>query len=147
MNSIETVTAKIIACARKLMEDPALSWREGVERFLHICCYGEKNGVAVLTVEEQQMIFRRLSAESYQVFRERQVRLFGDILQTFGIRADRERISLFTNLCLAVMVLRRAIPQTLPLFVPEAADETVRFQIRSIVDCLETMREASTDKI
>ena len=55
---------KIVAYARKLMADPALSWRDGVRQFLHACCYGEKNGIAVLTIEEQQLIFKRLSKES-----------------------------------------------------------------------------------
>ena len=39
------------------------------------------------------------------------------------------------------MVIRRAIPHTLPLFVPEAADETVAFQIDAILNRLETQRD------
>jgi AcrR family transcriptional regulator len=132
---------RIVAYAKKLMADPALSWREAVRQFLYSCCYGEQNGIAVLTIEEQQLIFRRLSKESDRIFREKQARLFGDILECFGIRADAERISLFTNLSLTAMIVRRAIPKTLPLFVPEAADATVAFQINAIVDCLETMKE------
>ena len=132
---------KILAHVQELMGDPALSWRETVRKFLYDCCYGEKNGIAVLTVEEQQMLFRRLSKENYQLFREKQLRLFGQILEGFGIRATPARVALFTNLCLAVMVIRRAIPDTLPLLVPEAADETVDFQIEAIVDALERLRE------
>ena len=132
---------KILAFARTLMEDPSLTWREGVRQFLHACCYGERNGIAVLSIEEQQMIFRRLSEESSRVFRERQASLFGHILECFGIEASRERIQLFTNLSLAAMVIRRAIPQTLPFLVPEAADATVEIQINTIVDCLEKMKE------
>lgn len=67
---------KIVAYARKLMADPALSWRDGVRQFLHACCYGEKNGIAVLTIEEQQLIFKRLSKESCQMFREKQARVW-----------------------------------------------------------------------
>lgn len=136
---------QILAYARKLMADPALSWRDAVVQFLHACCYGEKNGIAVLTIEEQQMIFRRLSKESYRLFREKQAHLFGEILSCFGIRASQERIHLFINLSLTVMIVRRAIPGSLPLFVPEAADETVAFQIAAIADCLEKMREQDTD--
>ena len=132
---------RILAYAQKLMEDPSLSWREAVLQFLHTCCYGERNGIAVLTIEEQQLLFRRLSEESYRVFREKQLRLFGQILEQFGIRADPDRIALFINLSLTVMVIRRAIPDTLPLFVPEAADETVDFQIHAIVDALERLKE------
>ena len=131
---------KILAYARKLMDDPALSWREGVRQFLHTCCYGERNGIAVLTIHDQQVLFRHLSPESYRAFREKQVRLFGNLLEIFGIRPDSERVALFTNLSLTVMIVRRAIPDTLPLFVPEAADATVEVQIASIVDCLERFK-------
>ena len=132
---------KIIEFAGRLMSDADLSWREAVKRFLYACCYGEKNGIAVLTVEEQQLIFRRLSKESYAVFREKQMRLFGEILRCFGIKAEREDIGLFTNISLTVMVIRRAVPDTLPLFVTEAMDDTVNFQINAIVDALEKMRD------
>ena len=124
------------------MADPALSWREAVKKFLHDCCYGEKNGIAVLTIEEQQLIFKRLSKESYQVFRQKQHRLFEKILEGFGIKADAKRVNLFTNLSLTAMVVRRALPDTLPLFVPEAADETIDFQIEAIVDVLERLKTA-----
>ena len=128
---------KIIEQVQTLMADPALSWRDAVKQFLYACCYGEKNGIAVLTIEEQ-------SKESYQVFRQKQFRLFGEILENFGIKADAARINLFTNLSLTAMVVRKAIPDTLPLFVPEVADETVDFQINAIVDALEKLKATPT---
>ena len=131
---------KLIEYAQRLMADPALSWRDAVKKFLHSCCYGEKNGIAVLTIEEQQLIFRRLSKDQEQIFREKQRCLFGNILESFGIKAEPERIAVFTNLCLTVLVIRRAIPDTLPLFVPEAADKTIEIQIDAIVDTLEGFR-------
>ena len=131
---------KVIDYAHKLMTDPALSWHEAVKKFLHDCCYGEKNGIAVLTIEEQQLIFKRLSKENYQLFRQKQQWLFGKILESFGIKADIKRINLFTNLSLSVMVIRRALPDTLPLLVPEAADEAVDFQLDAIVGILEKLR-------
>ena len=134
---------RIIKYVQKLMSDPALKWRDAVKKFLHDCCYGEKNGIAVLTMEEQQLIFKRLSKESYQVFRQKQRQLFGKILEIFGIKADAGRINLFTNLSLTVMIIRRALPNALPLFVPEATDETVDVQLEAIVDILEKMKTAS----
>jgi len=62
------------------------------------------------------------------------------ILENFGIKADTAKINLFTNLSLTAMVMRRAIPHTLPFFVPEAADEAVEFQINAIVDALEKLK-------
>ena len=41
------------------------------------------------------------------------------------------------------MVIRRALPDTLPLFVPEAAEETIDFQLNMIVDALEKMKAES----
>ena len=134
---------KIIEYVRTLMADPSLSWRGAVTQFLYSCCYGERNGIAVLTIEDQQLIFKRLSEEKYREFRQRQLWLFGKILETFGIKADESKIGLFTNLSLSMMVMRRALPDTLPLLVPEAADETIDFQIRAIVDALEALKEAS----
>lgn len=135
---------KVLAYARQLMEDPALSWREAVRKFVRDCCYGERNGIAVLTIEEQQMLFRRLSPESYRTFRERQISLFGQLLECFGISADPAKVSFFTNISLLAMVVRRAIPDTLPLLVPEAADETVEFQIDAIVEYLARLRQAES---
>lgn len=135
---------KIIEYAKKLINDPELSWREAVKKFLYSCCYGEKNGIAVLSIEEQQLIFRRLSSESYLIFRQKQIRLFGEILECFGISTEMEKIKLFTNLSLAVMVVRKAIPNSLPLLFPESADETIDFQINTIVDFFEKFR---TEKI
>ena len=132
---------KILQYARELMEDPALSWREGVTRFFFACCYGEQHGIAVLTIEEQQLIFCRLSLESCRTFREKQARLFAGLLQCFGIRPTEARTNLFINLSLTAIIVRRAIPQTLPFFVSQAADDTVAFQIQAIVDCLEQMKE------
>ncbi len=132
---------KIIEYLQNIMRDPALSWHDGFSKFLHDCCYGEKHGIAVLTIEEQQHVFKHLSAKNYMIFRKKRMHLFGQILETLGIKASDDRIALFTNLCLAVMVVRRAVPDNLPLFVPEAADETVRFQIKGIVDAFEKLKE------
>ena len=122
------------------MSDTSLSWREAVKKFLYSCCYGEKKGIMVMTVEEQQIIFRRLSEESCKTFRENQFKLFGKILECFGVRADKDVIHIFTNLSLTAIIICRAIPDTLPFFVPEAAEKTIDFQINAIVDCLEKYR-------
>ena len=132
---------RILAYAKKLMDDPTLSWSEGVGIFLRSCCYGEQNGIAVLTIEGQQHIFRRLSPESCQIFRQKQAHLFGKLLECFGVPAGPRQVALFTNLCLTLMVIRRAIPQTLPLLVPEAADETAQFQIQAIIRFLDELRQ------
>lgn len=131
---------RIIAYAEKLMNDPAVSWRDGVRQFLHSCCYGKKYGIAVLSMEEQNLIFQRLSPESYQTFRTKQFILFRDVMKTFGISGDKEQVQLLTNLFLGTIIICQAVPDTLPLLVPEAAEQTVEFQIETIVRYLETLR-------
>ena len=133
---------RVISFARSLMEDPALSWGEGVAEFLRACCYGERSGIVVLTIEEQQHLFHHLTAEGRALFRQRQKRLFGQLLECFGVRPDPGRVDLFTNMALGIMVLRRGVPDALPLLVPEALDETVAFQIGAIVDWMAHLRRA-----
>ena len=128
---------KLTDYARALAAELPLG--EAARRFLHECCHGERSGIAVLSLEEQQLVFRRLTDEGYAQFREKQRRLFAGLLEIFGARADSERIGIFTNLCLAVIVTRRAIPDSMPLFVPEAADETLNVQIDGVVDWLESL--------
>ncbi len=135
---------RIIEYARSLMADPALSWREAVERFLHSCFYGEKSGIATLSLEDQQRIFRHLSAENDRIFRQRQTWLFEQLLDCFGIAAERQHIQLLTNLVLSVLIIRKAVPDSLPFLVPEAIDEAVEFQTRAIADYLESLRPKET---
>ncbi len=131
---------KIIEYLKKLMSDSSLSWRDKVKKFIYSCCYGEKYGIAVLTIEEQQLVFKRISEENQILFRSRQKKLFRTILECFGVNANEENISLFINLCLTIFIIRRAIPDTLPFFIPEAADKTVDFQIEGIINFLEKIK-------
>ena len=130
---------KILEYITTLVNDNSLSWREALTTFLETCCYG--NGIVVLTIEEQQMIFKRLSSESYALFRRKQEHLFEDILRYFGIKPSKERVQLFINLSLMLIIFQKAIPTSLPLLIPEAAKETVDFQIKTIVNYRESMKQ------
>ena len=77
-------------------------------------------------------------AKTLEELREKENDVLRDILD--GIKADKNRIALFTNLSLTAMIVCRAIPDTLPLFVPEVARETVDFQIEAIIDRLQQLK-------
>lgn len=125
---------KLLQYARQLMEDPSLSWREGVRTFLETCVYGEKKGIAVLSIEEEQEVYRCLSQKNFQTFREAQTKLFRDLLVIFGIPVDGIEPQLFGNLALSMMMVYKAIPDTMPFLFPEAADDMVKFQINALLD-------------
>ena len=95
---------KLLQYARKLMGDPALSWRDGVRTFLETCAYGEKKGIAVLSIEEEQEIYRCLSA-------------------------------------LSMMMVYKAIPNTMPFLFPEMAEDMVEFQINALLDEMQRGKE------
>ena len=132
---------KLLQYARHLMEDPSLSWREGVEAFLKNCCYGAKSGVAVLSIEEEQQARRCLSEESFQAFRQDQVSFYGKLLSIFGLPTDGIDPRLFGNLALAMMMVHKAIPDTMPFLFPEVAEDMVDFQVRALVDEMERVKE------
>ena len=127
--------------ARSLMEDPGLSWRAGVETFLKNCCYGAKSGVAVLSIEEEQQVHRCLSEENFQAFRQDQVGFYGKLLSIFGLPVDSIDPRLFGNLALSMMMVHKAIPDTMPFLFPEMAEDMVDFQIRALVDEMERVKE------
>ena len=85
MQALRYQQPKLLQYAQQLMDDPSLSWREGVRTFLVTCCYGAKSGVAVLSIEEEQEVYRCLSQENFQTFRENQIKLYRGLLTIFGL--------------------------------------------------------------
>lgn len=132
---------KLLQYARQLMEDSSLSWRERVEAFLKNCCYGAKSGVAVLSIEEEQQVRHCLSEENFQAFRRDQVIFYGKLLSIFGLPVDSIDPRLFGNLALAMMMVYKAIPDTMPFLFPEVAEDMVEFQVKALVDEMERIRE------
>ena len=132
---------RLLDYALQLMEDPALSWREGVETFLKNCCYGGKSGVAILSIEEEQQVHHCLSNESFHAFRQDQVSFYGKLLSIFGLPADGIDPRLFGNLALVMMMVQKAIPDTMPFLFPEVADDMVNFQVRGLVDEMERIKK------
>lgn len=134
---------RLLDYARSLMEDPGLSWREGVEIFLKNCCYGAKSGVAVLSIEEEQQVRRCLSEENFQAFRQDQVSFYGKLLAIFGLPMESIDPRLFGNLALSMMMVHKAIPDTMPFLFPEVAEDMVEFQVRTLVDEMERAKEST----
>ena len=132
---------KLLRYAQQLMDDSTLSWREGVRTFLETCSYGAKRGVAVLSIEEEQEVYRCLSPENFQTFREDQTKLFSNLLVIFGLPVDSIEPRLFGNLALSMMMIYKAIPDTMPFLFPEVAEDMVEFQINALLDELEREKE------
>lgn len=128
---------RLLSYAQSLMDNPALSWREGVKTFLKNCCYGAKNGVAVLSIEEEQQVRRCLSEENFQAFRNDQMLFYRNLLAIFGLPVDSIDPRLFGNLALAMMMVYKAIPDTMPFLFPEVAENMVEFQVNALVDEME----------
>ena len=132
---------KLLDYARSLMEDPGLSWRAGVEIFLKNCCYGAKSGVAVLSIEEEQQVRRCLSEENFQAFQQDQIIFYRKLLTIFGLPMDSIDPRLFGNMALAMMMVYKAIPDTMPFLFPEVAEEMVEFQVNALLDEMERVKE------
>ncbi len=131
---------KIISYLKKLRKECSMDWEHTLRIFLKECCYDKENFV-ILSVEEQQLIFNRLTLKEYEIFRKKQECLFSAILECLGIKADKESVDLFINLCMMLIVFHKAIPATLPLLIPEAADKTVEVQIEAIINYLKTIKQ------
>ena len=82
---------RLLYYAQQLMDDPSISWQDGVRTFLETCAYGEKKGIAVLSIEEEQEVYRCLSRENFQTFRDDQTKLFRDLLVIFWAPRKQHR--------------------------------------------------------
>lgn len=134
---------RLLDYARSLMDDPGLSWREGVEIFLKNCCYGAKSGVAVLSIEEEQQVRRCLSEENFHAFRQDQIRFYGKLLSIFGLPVKSIDPRLFGNLALSMMMVHKAIPDTMPFLFPEVAEDMVEFQVKTLADEMERVKKSA----
>ena len=135
---------KLLQYARQLMKDPTLSWREGLRTFLETCAYGDKKGIAVLSIEEEQEVYRCLSQENFQIFREDQTKFFNNLLVIFGLSVDSIEPRLFGNLALYMMMVYKAIPNTMPFLFPEVAEDMVEFQINALLDEMQRAKERTS---
>ena len=66
-----------------------------------------------MSIEEEQQVRHCLSEENFQAFRQDQVIFYGKLLSIFGLPADRIDPRLFGNLALAMMMVYKAIPDTI----------------------------------
>ncbi|MGI5857620.1 MAG: TetR/AcrR family transcriptional regulator, partial [Candidatus Merdivicinus sp.] len=77
-----------------------------------------------------------------QTFRKDQTKLFRDLLAIFGLPADSIDPRLLGNLALSMMMVYKAIPDTMPFLFPEVAEDMVSFQISALLDELQRAKEA-----
>lgn len=132
---------KLLSYAQSLMDNADLSWRESVKTFLTNCCYGAKTGVAVLSIEDEKEIRSCLSEENFQAFRQDQIIFYRKLLTIFGLPMDGIDPRLFGNMALAMMMVYKAIPDTMPFLFPEVAEEMVEFQVNALLDEMERAKE------
>lgn len=132
---------KLLSYAQSLMDNTDLSWRESVKTFLTNCCYGAKTGVAVLSIEDEKEIRSCLSEENFQAFRQDQIIFYRKLLTIFGLPMDGIDPRLFGNLALSMMMVHKAIPDTMPFLFPEVAEEMVTFQVNALLDEMERVKE------
>ena len=121
-----------------------------MEIFLKNCCYGAKSGVAVLSIEEEQQVRRCLSEENFHAFRQDQIRFYGKLLSIFGLPVKSIDPRLFGNLALSMMMVHKAIPDTMPFLFPEVAEDMVEFQVKTLADemerAIESARQVKADE-
>lgn len=135
---------QLISYAKKLKDDPTLSWRNGLKQLFHSLCHSKTYGIIVLTIEEQQLIFKRLSEKNYEKFREKQFHLFDTILKIWGLYVNTEQLELFINLSVMIAITYRGFQDTFPLLIPDAVDATVNFQIEAMLDYLEILKRKNS---
>ena len=94
-----------------------------------------------MNLVDEQQARRCLSEENFQAFRRDQIIFYGKLLSIFGLPVDSIDPRLFGNLALSMMMVHKAIPDTMPFLFPEVAEDMVDFQVRALVDEMERVKE------
>ena len=97
--------------------------------------------MAVLSIEDEKEIRSCLSEENFQAFRQDQIIFYRKLLTIFGLPMDGIDPRLFGNMALAMMMVYKAIPDTMPFLFPEVAEEMVEFQVNALLDEMERAKE------
>lgn len=137
---------KLLQYAQNLMNDPKLTWHEGIRTFLRSCYRGAKSGIAVLSLEEEQAVYRCLSPENFQAFQRDQLVFYGNLLAIFGIPVETIDPRLFGNLALAMIMVQKAIPNTMPFLFPEIAEDMAEFQINALLTEMERAKQRNPSR-
>ena len=94
-----------------------------------------------MNLVDEQQARRCLSEENFQAFRQDQVGFYGKLLSIFGLPVESMDPRLFGNLALSMMMVHKAMPDTMPFLFPEVAEDMVEFQVRALVDEMERVKE------
>lgn len=133
LDAIRYQQPKLIAFAEALMADEKQSWLEALEVFLRRCCEGSQNDIAVLSIEDEQEVYKCLSEDNFKAFQQDQLVFYKKIMEIFTISTDNINPKLFGNMVLAMIMTYKAIPNTMPFLFSDVADEMVEFQLQAIL--------------
>ena len=97
---------------------------------------------SVLSIEEAQKVYHCLNPENFQVFRQSQIALSRSLMNIFGISVQVFDPRLFGNLILTMIMVHKAIPDTMPFLFPETAENMVEFQINALIHKMERARDS-----
>lgn len=130
---------KIIKYAQHLINDPTMSWKESISKFLYDLCFMNDSCFVIMTIEEQQSLYNHISKENYQLLQERQLQFFMRLSQVFNINTNEAQAKLIGNLLLSLAVIQKAIPESLPFLFQDAAKELAEVHISNLVDYIENL--------
>lgn len=138
---------KLIAHVQALVNESALDWKVQFRDFLYECCSNEVNRFAIMSVEEQQVLFKSLSKQRREEFREKQLKMFTQILRLFGLEIDEKRVKLLFNLVLSIIIVQRSIPNTLPFLFQEEAKTMLEVQCKGLIEYMENLKRSEQNGI
>ncbi|WP_419025352.1 TetR/AcrR family transcriptional regulator [Emergencia sp.] len=127
----------LVDMSKKCMAQPGATWKDGVRHFLELCIAGAQTGIIVMSIEDQNSVFRNLSAENFENFHRLQVRFYQSLAAAWGLQMDAETAKLFGNMALSILIVNRSMEESLPAFFQEVREETAREQIEGLIARME----------
>ena len=124
----------LIELARQIMAKPGITWQEAARQFLALCADGTNNGIFIMTLADQEAVFRTLKLEDFTKFHKAQVNFYRALLDVWGLsNIDHDVVKIFANMALSSLIVHKSMAESIrPLFA-DKADETMCWQIESLI--------------
>ncbi len=124
---------------RAQMGEGRLSWQDSFRAFMADCMNRQKSGIAILTIDEQEMIFRSLSPALFDEFHTTQVAFFQDLLAAWGLPDDERTAKILGNMALSLLFMHNSAAQSLPFLFLGEMEETAHVLVESIIRYLQRL--------
>ncbi len=100
----------------------------------------KKNGLLIMTQQEELWVSKKIGKANVQAFMDRQVNFFRYVLQLWNIPEEACPPEVLGNLVISILVVHGSTEESFPFLYTDSLEETARMQARALAKYLATLQ-------